>query len=532
MLEKGEGLEIEFKESYLQLNKDTFESICAFLNRKGGHLILGVTNGGKVEGVLEDEVDNMIQQIVTNANNPQKLHPVFYFAPEVVDYDGKKLIYVWVPQSSQVHQTAGKIFDRNQDGDFDITHHQHLVQALHLRKQQSYTENRIYPALKFTDFRSELFDKIRKLARSQRPDHSWLSLDDMELMRSAGLYQKDYQSGQEGFTLAAVLLLGKDEIIQSVLPHYRTDAIYRVIQTDRYDDRDDIRTNLVEAYERLMSFIAKHLPEKFFQEGTQRVNLRDKLFHEVVANLLVHREYANAFPAKLVIEREQVSTENWNKPHGHGMIDPGGFTPFPKNPIIARFFKEIGRVEELGSGVRNIFKYGKIYSGGRTPELLENDVFRTIIPILPTPTLQELPDVNGSNQDSNQDGNQDGNQEKNIPFLVRTPSKILEALQGFLASPSHTQEQLEKLRPFLDARNEYWLPVLEFAQTPKTKREILEHIGLSNQTKNFKNIVTPLIEYSLVTAIIKDRPTSKYQKYLTTNKGRMMIQLLKEIDKK
>ena len=34
----------------------------------------------------------------------------------------------------------------------------------------------------------------------------------------------------------------------------------------------------------------------------------------------------------------------------------------------------------LGSGVRNLYKYTKIYSGGE-PELIEGDVFRTIVPI-------------------------------------------------------------------------------------------------------------------------------------------------------
>jgi ATP-dependent DNA helicase RecG len=208
-----------------------------------------------------------------------------------------------------------------------------------------------------------------------------LIMDDEALLRSAGLYQKDYQTGMQGFTLAAALLLGKDEVIQSIVPYYKTDAIYRVVNIDRYDDRDDIRTNLIEAYERLMAFIAKHLPEKFYQEDSQRVNLRDRLFRKITANLLVHREYANAFPAKLVIEKERVFTENWNKPHINGIIDPASFTPFPKNPVIARFFKEIGRIEELGSGIRNTFKYAAIYSNGKTAEFKEDDVFTSIIPI-------------------------------------------------------------------------------------------------------------------------------------------------------
>jgi predicted HTH transcriptional regulator len=53
----------------------------------------------------------------------------------VIDYEGKKVIYVYVPESSQVHSTNGKIFDRNEDGDFDITRQTEQVTQLYLRKQ-------------------------------------------------------------------------------------------------------------------------------------------------------------------------------------------------------------------------------------------------------------------------------------------------------------------------------------------------------------------------------------------------------------
>ena len=112
-----------------------------------------------------------------------------------------------------------------------------------------------------------------------------------------------------------------------------------------------------------MQFIAKHLNDKFYLEGDQRVSLRDKIFREAISNLLIHREFSNPFPAKLVIEKERVYIENANKPHGNGIIDSEDFSPYPKNPKIAKFFKEIGWVDELGSGVRNIYKYNKIYSG-------------------------------------------------------------------------------------------------------------------------------------------------------------------------
>lgn len=104
----------------------------------------------------------------------------------------------------------------------------------------------------------------------------------------------------------------------------------------------------------------------------------DKLFREVIANMLIHREYSNAYPAKLIIEKDCVRTENGNKARGLGTISLTDFVPYPKNPVIASVFKEIGWAEELGSGVRNIVKYSKVYSG-TIPEFIDGDVFKTKI---------------------------------------------------------------------------------------------------------------------------------------------------------
>jgi ATP-dependent DNA helicase RecG len=227
----------------------------------------------------------------------------------------------------------------------------------------------------------EIFKRVRVLAENKQTGHPWSKMSDGEIVRSAGLYKKDIVTGKNGMTLAAALLFGKDETIQSALPHHKTDALLRVENLDRYDDRDDIRTNLIDSFDRLMAFIAKHLPDKFYLEGVHSINLRDRLFREIASNLLIHREFANGFPAKLIIEKDRVYTENWSRPHGFGQIDPLNFAPFPKNPVIAKFFKEIGRVDELGSGIRNVFKYGPEYTHGTKPEFIEGDVFKTIIPL-------------------------------------------------------------------------------------------------------------------------------------------------------
>lgn len=146
-----------------------------------------------------------------------------------------------------------------------------------------------------------------------------------------------------------------------------------------------------------------------------------------------------------------LTTENSNKPHGYGLIDPALFSPFPKNPIIARFFKEIGRADELGSGVRKLFKYCRHYTGGKDPELIEGDIFKCIVPLTPEAT-----------------------------------------------------KQVERTKQ-----------ILEFCKTPRSSKEIQAHIKIKDDEHFRKVILRPLLEDNILKPTIPDKPTSPKQKYYT-----------------
>ena len=55
-----------------------------------------------------------------------------------------------------------------------------------------------------------------------------------------------------------------------------------------------------------------------------------------------------------------------------GLLDLQKFEPFPKNPAISKVFREIGLADELGSGMRNTYKYTQLYSG-QNPLFEEGD---------------------------------------------------------------------------------------------------------------------------------------------------------------
>ncbi|GHV24566.1 ATP-dependent DNA helicase RecG [Clostridia bacterium] len=381
LLSEGESFTVEFKECIDALNNSVFETVCSFSNRYGGYIFLGVKDDGTILGVNRNSVKNVKKNFVNMLNNSQKISPTLLLTLEEVEIDGKLVLYVYVPPSSQVEICSGKIYDRGEDVDFEITKSTSLVADLFNRKASIYTECEIIPYVTTNELRLDLMPRIRNMAGAFYLEHPWKDMSDLEILKSAGLYEENWRTGKKGFNLAAILLLGRDDVIHSCVPGYVTDAILRKENLDRYDDRLKVATNLIESHDLLMNFIAKHTLDKFFLIGIQRVSVRSWIAREIVSNILAHREYSSAFPAKIIIEKDRIYAENWNKSLKHGRINPDNFTPYPKNPILARFFEKIGFSDQLGSGVRNLYKYTKIYSGGGEPELIEGDVFKTIVPL-------------------------------------------------------------------------------------------------------------------------------------------------------
>src|SRR5690606_20432725 len=71
----SEGLALEFKRATDALPASFFETVCAFLNRGGGLIVLGVEDDGTVSGVEPAAVPRIKTDIANLSNNPQKLDP-------------------------------------------------------------------------------------------------------------------------------------------------------------------------------------------------------------------------------------------------------------------------------------------------------------------------------------------------------------------------------------------------------------------------------------------------------------------------
>ena len=78
LIQKGEGIDLEFKSCRSQLNRNVYETVCAFLNRNGGTILLGVKDDGTIQGIEPSAVAQVRKDFVTAVNNRQKLNPPSY----------------------------------------------------------------------------------------------------------------------------------------------------------------------------------------------------------------------------------------------------------------------------------------------------------------------------------------------------------------------------------------------------------------------------------------------------------------------
>ena len=108
LIYKGEKIDVEFKKSENELSKNVYESVCSFNNRNGGHLFLGVIDETKeINGVNPNKIDKIIKDFTTAINNGNKINPPMYLTPEVYDMNGKKIVYIRIPEGTQLRLMRG-----------------------------------------------------------------------------------------------------------------------------------------------------------------------------------------------------------------------------------------------------------------------------------------------------------------------------------------------------------------------------------------------------------------------------------------
>jgi len=91
ILQIGEHIAVEFKRCGNQIEHDVYETVCAFLNRHGGDVFLGVQDDGTVCGVNADNAPNLVKSFISTMNNPNAFVPTIILLRKLCSMKEKPL---------------------------------------------------------------------------------------------------------------------------------------------------------------------------------------------------------------------------------------------------------------------------------------------------------------------------------------------------------------------------------------------------------------------------------------------------------
>ena len=522
----GENIAIEFKRCGNGIDADTYESVCSMLNRFGGDILLGVENDGTVVGLPPNAVPDMARNFISCISNPAFLSPTIYLIPDILEYEGKTIIHVHVPMDGEIHSYKGVIYDRVADADVKLKSSDQIAE-LSIRKRNIFTEQWLYPNVKLEDLRLDMIPRLQQMAVNMTVggNHPWKGLSPVEILKSAGLYVENVETGKYCPNLAAIMLLGRDEVIFDINPTYKTDALLRKVNVDRYDDRLTVQTNLIDSYDALLGFAAKHMLDKFFLEGDKRVSLAAIIAREMISNTLIHREYSSHYIAKFVIMKDKMFVENACRAKREREITPENLEPDSKNPRIAAFFKNLYLVDELGSGTRKLFKYVPFYSNAK-PVLQEADIFRIIVPLdddysfdarIAEPSVKALEQNDGSGEVNQNSGGVSGEVSGGVNENSGGASDgVNENSGGVNDNGGGVSKPVKRLLSSLD--NAHGITELSI------------QLNIKSLTYLREKMITPAIRAGLIELEQPDSPHSPTQKYRLTEKGRLAAQNMNKLE--
>lgn len=88
-LAQGEGINLEFKESRHSLSRSIDETICVFLNRKDGHILLGIKDDSTILGIAETSIPIQLNTLANDLNTPELISPTLFLSTGVITINQK-----------------------------------------------------------------------------------------------------------------------------------------------------------------------------------------------------------------------------------------------------------------------------------------------------------------------------------------------------------------------------------------------------------------------------------------------------------
>ena len=355
--------------------------------------------------------DGVLADFWNQVNNPQKVSRNLISHHSVAKHalpEGRWVIAIQVPRASRKERPVfingnplTGTFKRQQSGDYRCTEDE--VKRMLAEQTEDERDARIVPGFTFDDIDISSFNAYRNRLAALKPDHPYLGASNLEFMRKVGGWRQDRETGDEGMTLAGLLMFGKHESIHEAMPNYFVD--YRELPfggtktewVDRLTPDGTWSGNLYDFYRSAIQRLSRDLKVPFRLEGDEREDdtAVHKALREALVNAIVHADYSARISILVV-----------KAPGYFGFRNPGRMRiPIDKalegghsdcrNRSLQRMFSLIGLGEQAGSGIPRVLENWKTQHY-RAPELWETlEPEATLIrmrtvSLLPDSTLEEL----------------------------------------------------------------------------------------------------------------------------------------------
>ena len=369
LVAEGESETLEFKKSTGQLQR-AGETLCAFLNGKGGRVFFGVTDSGKIVG--QEATDSTLQAI---AEMIRRLEPSIHISVQqfaVPDVERRVIVLEAVPvPGRQPYVFDGRPYRRIETTTSLMPQEQY--QALLLARVHGLErwENAPAQGILLSDLDAE---EIRRTVRASL-DMGRLHADNVE---DAGeiLDRLGLQVNGQLLNAAVVLFSNK------MLPYYPQCQIrmarFRGTTKTEFIDNKQMHGHALQLLREAQVFLERHLPVAgHVVAGTlerKDVPLFPPLaLREALVNAFCHRDYSNpggAVSLAIFDDRLEIWSDG-SLPFGLRVEDLKRDHPSrPRNPLIAETFFRRGLVERWGRGTQTIIELC-LEAGHPEPEFME-----------------------------------------------------------------------------------------------------------------------------------------------------------------
>ena len=407
LLSQTECDDIEFKSAAGGFPNSFWDTYSAFANTDGGTIVFGVkeTDGKfSLNGLSKEQIEKYKKDFWNNVNNRSTISCNLMHEKDVCDaeYKGYRFLLFFVPRASKNQRPVFKTtdpyngtFKRNFEGDYRCSR-QEVRRMFADADDQHPADSRILKNYTMDDIDMESIQAYRQKFSISSPDHPWLTLSDIDLLKKLGGYRKDRETGEEGFTVAGLLMFGKSESITDVectpnfFPDYREHLTEdeNVRWTNRICADGTWEANLFNFYQRVLPRLQSVLPKPFKLEGNIRKEETPAhiAVREALINLCVHADYTE--DASLVV-RHNTNAFVFSNP-GTMLVSKeqyySGGESVCRNKSLQKMFSMLGVAEKAGSGTDKILKGWK-ESNWRAPIIDEHQNPDKIELIMPMESL-------------------------------------------------------------------------------------------------------------------------------------------------